>query len=164
MVAETDNQNEELLGALVEGTMMMLSMMFGVDGTVSDDATENGHVSVGSRIALSGPIRAEVLLSLPRTSASTFVATMVACDPGDVADELLADGVGEMINIIAGNAKAALARSEWYLELAIPEAATHDEAHSFRGLAGSAVRRIDTALGPIELAVRHVGGERAEPA
>lgn len=158
MVTETDSQNDELMGALVEGTLMMLSMMFGVEGTVSEGTAVNGHATVGSRIALSGPVRAEVLLSLPRDSASTFVSTMVACDPGDVADELLEDGVGEMINIIAGNAKAALASADWYLELAIPQATDDAETSSFREHPSNALRRIETELGPIELAVRHVDG------
>jgi len=58
-------------------------------------------------IGLSGPVRGTVALSFPDTTARAMVGRMTGLPEADVA-ESLGDGLAELVNIVAGGAKAKL--------------------------------------------------------
>lgn len=68
-------------------------------GGPSDDLT--------AVIGLSGPVRGTVALSFPDTTALAMVGRMTGLPEAELADSL-GDGLAELVNIVAGGAKAKL--------------------------------------------------------
>lgn len=60
---------------------------------------------ISAAIGLSGPVTGHVVIGLPWSLAGKIVAAMVG---GPVPEGELADGVGELVNVIAGQAKSVL--------------------------------------------------------
>jgi chemotaxis protein CheX len=58
-------------------------------------------------IGLSGPVRGTVALSFPDTTALAMVGRMTGLPEAELADSL-GDGLAELVNIVAGGAKAKL--------------------------------------------------------
>jgi chemotaxis protein CheX len=137
-----------------EGTRQMLSMMLGVDGTLADDASELPRTYVSGVINLAGTASGQAALCFPEGSARRVVATMLAMDESEVDEDTLRDGVGEMVNIVAGQAKSALAHTDYHFDLGLPTIVLgHDHTLAmFRGLKTHA-RRVDTELGSFSLMV-----------
>jgi len=74
-------------------------------GTPVIDADETGTPDIIGVIGLSGTAQGIVALRLPVKTALTMVGRMVGAEFRTV-DSSIIDGVGELVNIIAGSAKA----------------------------------------------------------
>ncbi len=71
-------------------------------------------------IGLSGPVRGTVALAFPAETARAMVARMTGSDADAVA-ESLSDGLAELVNIVAGGAKARLNGGEGpIIDLSLP--------------------------------------------
>ncbi|MBL8025998.1 MAG: chemotaxis protein CheX [Fibrobacteres bacterium] len=68
----------------------------------------------------SGRIEGSVTVSFTEDLAKEVIAKIMGITPADISDDDLRDGVGEIINIISGNAKASLAETEFSHEIALP--------------------------------------------
>ncbi len=68
----------------------------------------------------SGKIEGSVTVSFPEELAKLIVSNIMGSSPSDISSDDLRDGVGELINIISGNAKASLAETEFSHEIALP--------------------------------------------
>jgi len=73
---------------------------------------------VSGIIGFSGSAFGSVALSFPKETAQKIVAAMLGDE--DVTDEYIADGVGELANMVAGVAKTALAESGIRTFISIP--------------------------------------------
>jgi chemotaxis protein CheX len=76
-------------------------------------ARQRGGVGgdITALIGLSGPARGTVALSFPLPTAHAMVARLLSLSPEDVNDSV-ADGVAELVNIVAGSAKAKLSNGK----------------------------------------------------
>lgn len=70
-------------------------------------------------IGLSGPARGMVAISFPVQTALSMVGQMLGTEVR-VVDESVRDGVAELVNIIAGGAKAKLVSEGPPIELSLP--------------------------------------------
>ena len=71
-------------------------------------------------IGLSGPARGTVALSFPITTALSMVSQLLGT-PMRIMDETVTDGVAEIVNMIAGGAKAKLFKEgEPPIDLSLP--------------------------------------------
>lgn len=86
--------------------------------TVSD-STSNPRSLVGL-IGMTGPIRGTVALNLPINTAMAVVNRLLGTDLR-IVDDTVSDAVAELVNIIAGGAKARLPQGEGPpIDLSIP--------------------------------------------
>jgi chemotaxis protein CheX len=67
--------------------------------------------TLAALIGLSGPIRGVVTLVVPMRTALAIVRRMLGCEVSATSPDL-PDGLAELVNIVAGGAKARLAESE----------------------------------------------------
>ena len=81
------------------------------DGSVS-------HEIVGL-IGLSGPTRGNVALLLPEATAKAMVGRLLGEEIHEIDDDVI-DAVAELVNIIAGGAKARLSEGEPPIKLSLP--------------------------------------------
>jgi len=84
-------------------------------------------------ITLLGDAFGQVVVSFSRESAARLVARVMGNDPSKLEDETLCDGVGEITNVIAGNAIGALSQLGFELRLSLPSTVSaDDQVHSLK--------------------------------
>ncbi len=84
-------------------------------------------------IGLSGDAQGSVALSFPHTVAMNLVRTMLD-SPDDLSEAELIDGIGEIANIIAGNAKKHL--TGFRLSISLPNVII-GKKHVLAGISGA---------------------------
>ncbi len=71
-------------------------------------------------MGLSGKAVGSVVVTLPENLAAKLVASMLGMDANGLAKEEIHDGVGELINMISGKAKAELANTDYQFVISLP--------------------------------------------
>ncbi len=88
-------------------------------GPNDPEATATTHgIAVG--ISVRGGHALDIVLAADREFAELLAAGISGGDPADLDDELVIDGVGEFLNVLAGNAVAVLEREGFEAELEPP--------------------------------------------
>lgn len=115
--------NVEFINPFIDATRNVFSTMCGVDVVrkklfLKDDYKMMGDVS--GVMGLSGTATGSVVVSLPKDLACSFVGKMLCEDPSPELNSDVCDGVGEIINMIAGQAKAMLVKTKFHFTISIP--------------------------------------------
>jgi chemotaxis protein CheX len=71
-------------------------------------------------MGLTGTANGAVVLSFPEDVAVRLVGKMINRELKHGIDHVVRDGVGEFVNVIAGNAKAALANTPYHFNITLP--------------------------------------------
>jgi chemotaxis protein CheX len=90
-------------------TMLSCSVERGQLGLVNHGTEAKGGIT--ALIGLSGPARGTVALSFPLPTAHAMVGRLLSLGEQEV-DESVGDGVAELVNIVAGSAKAKLSNGK----------------------------------------------------
>lgn len=112
-----------IINPFIQSVAKTFSTMLGATATrgelsMSRNATGGGDI-IGF-IGIAGSTRGTVALALPTKTALRAVSKMLGSDV-KILDDTVADAVGELVNIIAGSAKAELsAEYAEPLELSLP--------------------------------------------
>lgn len=118
-MSDADRVREAFLAAAQEslGTMAMLEVR--EDQTAQVDRVRL-EKEIAATIGLSGQNEGLVLLAVPPDLARIAVAAMLGQEPGELAEADLADGVGEIANMVAGVARRSLSDSALAFTLGLP--------------------------------------------
>lgn len=101
-----------LIAPFVSSIQHVFSTMFQLPVDVGQPAIKEGSKcthDVSGIIGMSGEFTGTVVLSMPADTATSIVALFTG-EPADVDSADFADAVGEIINMVCGNAKAAFQR------------------------------------------------------
>jgi chemotaxis protein CheX len=85
------------------GTMLSCGVQRGQLGLANADTVAGGDIT--ALIGLSGMARGMVALSFPLQTARAMVGRLLSLSQAEL-DESVSDGVAELVNIVAGSAKA----------------------------------------------------------
>jgi len=107
----------------VDGTVDTLKQMAGMSCTRTNlslrmDGHNRGDIS--GTMGLLGKTEGFVAVVFREALARKLVCRMLQINPGEETDEDIRDGVGELMNIIAGAAKAELANTEHSFSFSLP--------------------------------------------
>lgn len=143
--------NSSLLDPFVQGVEELLSSMLGVSAEVVG-AGNPCPCFVSGVVSIQGDSNGQMALSFPRDAAVLFVADMLGLDPSEVDSDMMQDGIGEMANIVAGGAKAKLARHEHKIVFSLPSIVT-GENHTLTLFRGGEleIRQFETERGTFRL-------------
>ncbi|SDY22631.1 chemotaxis protein CheX [Tindallia californiensis] len=86
----------------------------------SCDASNKEPCEISGAMVLFGGKNGMATATMTRTTASVLVSYMTGIPYYELSDEDLFDGVAEMMNLIAGRAKALLRDTEFYFEISPP--------------------------------------------
>jgi chemotaxis protein CheX len=99
----------------VEYINPFIESVYGLFDTMLGCTVQRGELSLSAKntfsgditgiIGLSGPARGTVALSFPLDTARSMVGRLLRADAHEVTDNVT-DGVAELVNIVAGSAKA----------------------------------------------------------
>ncbi len=71
-------------------------------------------------IALNGTNAGTLIVCMSQSAASRFVATLTGLEPAEISSSVMVDGVCELVNMIAGAAKAQLDDTDMRFEMTLP--------------------------------------------
>ncbi len=123
---------ERVLKAFSEATREAIGTM--ADQDVAVEGVDSGRpikrsVEISAQVSLSGnPSGDGLVIAMPLALARTLVASMLGMEVGQLAEEDVFDGCGELANLVAGGAKTHLADSEHEFELGTPSVAIGDSS------------------------------------
>lgn len=116
---------QQILEPFTDGAVEMLVTMLGIDGNVVPAETVPAP-EVAATMALTGDQEGKLVLTFTRDAAIALVCEMLAMEPDELEDEDISDGIGEMVNIIAGYAKSQFAERGFHFNLALPDIVVGD--------------------------------------
>ena len=114
----------EFINPFVRSTVDVFSTMLNCElkrGELSLNANFQPEHEISGVIGLSGLASGTVIVSLDRSVALSAVGAMLGEAPAEIDDDVI-DTVGELTNMIAGKAKAAL--EQFDMKLALPTVIT----------------------------------------
>jgi len=112
----------EYINPFITSTVNVFSTMMGVTPKKTDlfvkEAPEASY-DVSAMIGLSGNVTGVVTLSFPKDCALKVVSRFIGSEI-KILDREVADGIGELVNIISGGAKSDLNKLGLGLSIALP--------------------------------------------
>jgi chemotaxis protein CheX len=125
----------KVVNPYISAAVDLLSTMAGLHAEKKDVFLKRNYRLFGDIsgiMSLTGAVEGQVVVCFEETLARDVVGRIMSARPQDLTKDELRDGVGEVINIIAGNAKAALATTEYAHQIGLPAVATgqgHEVSH-----------------------------------
>jgi len=124
-----------LVNPFVGATVDVFKVMVGFEPVRRDVFLKKDYKMFGDVsgiMGLSGNAFGSVIVSMTENLARTTVARMTHVDEKDISSEDIRDGIGELVNIISGSAKAKLAETEYAFQISLPTVITgygHEISH-----------------------------------
>lgn len=115
--------DQNMAASMAVATNEVMSTMLGmnlVQGKLRIEKTQPYRADVIGSISVSGFLTGGVSVFMGMDLASTIAATMLGYEDESPSDEELVDAVGELTNMIAGNIKTSLCRSEDLFSMSSP--------------------------------------------
>ncbi len=114
----------ELVVPFIDATKEIFSTMAGIEVQRRDIYIKKGYAMFGDVsgvIGLSGKPGGTCAVSMPQALAVSSVSNMLGMPPDQPPEPAeIRDGVGEMINMIAGRAKAILSTTHYRFDITLP--------------------------------------------
>ena len=127
----------EFIEAFATNVPFALRELAGIEAVVRDSGPPTGAddlASVCAVIRLTGPGGdGRLVLSLPTQTATELTQKILAGTTGGVTADLIRDCMGEVANVIAGQAKALLVGTPSHFTLSTPEVRAGGAADGFEG-------------------------------
>jgi chemotaxis protein CheX len=140
----------------IDATVNVLKELFGLDAEVQKPylvrAEDTHNWDVSAIIGIAGEAKGAVVLSFTEGLAKALTARLVGKDTA-VTPDMVTDAIGEMVNIVAGNAKKGLEQYRLVISLpSIVKGKNHVIAWPARGIPVIGVP-FKTTLEPCHLSV-----------
>lgn len=120
----------EFINPFIESVNNLCTTMLGCKverGDIGVADLESKPHEITALIGLSGPARGTVALTFPSETAMAMVGRMLGIDAVDI-DATVTDGVGELVNIVAGNAKSKFVKTDGIpIDLSLPNVVKGDD-------------------------------------
>ncbi len=115
--------NAEVINPFLDATIDVIKTMANAEATKKNIYIKRSHTLFGDIsgvMGLSGDAEGIVAITFQNNLGYYLVANMVGCDASDLTPEDLHDGIGEIINMISGAAKAVLNEKGSTITITIP--------------------------------------------
>lgn len=139
-IAATINAVEMLSGMEIARQALFLKRDYKMFGDLS------------SVMGLSGTATGSLVLSMPEDLAVRLAGRMIRSELTEI-DDVVLDAVGELINVISGNAKAAFTDTEYHFQFSLPSVVT-GAGHRISHQSGTPCVVVVFAVGDSEMALQ----------
>jgi chemotaxis protein CheX len=147
----------KVINPYISATVDLLSTMAGLCAEKKEVFLKKNYRLFGDISAImsfTGKVEGEVVVCFEEALARSVVARIMASSIDSLTKDELREGIGEIVNIIAGNAKAVLAGTEYAHQMALPTVVLgngHEISHP--GNAPCIVVRFEVAGEPMAVMV-----------
>jgi chemotaxis protein CheX len=117
----------KLVNPFISAAVEVLSTMAGMKAEKREIYLKKNYRLLGDVsgiMTIGGSIEGTVVVSLGEELARSIVGKIISVPPKQVTQDEVRDGIGELVNIVSGNARAALAQSEYEHKIELPTVAT----------------------------------------
>jgi CheY-specific phosphatase CheX len=104
----------------VDGAVELITTMLSLPCKKGGEPVKNKDIYISGTIWLTGSAQGQVAMAFSKKTATKLVARMLNMLEREVDDQILQDGVGEMVNIVAGSAMTKLSDTEYQFNLTVP--------------------------------------------
>jgi CheY-specific phosphatase CheX len=104
----------------VDGAVELVTTMLNLSCKKGGEPVKNEDIYISGTIWLTGTAKGQVALSFTKKTATKLVARMLNMFESEVDNQILQDGVGEMVNIVAGSAMTKLSNTDYQFDLTVP--------------------------------------------
>ncbi len=113
----------KLINPFIAGTKEVFNVMAGIPIKrkslfLKKDYKMFGEVS--GIMGLTGDAVGSVVINFPKKLANRLISSILGLEEGEINDDDMRDGVGEILNMVAGKAKTLLANTKYHFKLSIP--------------------------------------------
>ncbi len=132
--------NTEVAGPFIKATIVILSTMAGITATVGKPAVKKSHLAhgdVSAIVGVTGDKVGSIAVSFSKACATSIVRGMLGDDIQDLLQDVQ-DAVGEITNMVSGQARAGLAEMGITLQGSTPTVVL-GEKHSIRHTANAPI-------------------------
>lgn len=115
--------NVEFINPFIDATRNVFTTMCNIDCKRKKLFLKDDHKMLGDIsgvMGLTGAATGSVVISMPGKLACQVVGNMLQMEPEDELSSDVCDGVGEVINMVAGQAKAMLVKTKYHFTISIP--------------------------------------------
>jgi chemotaxis protein CheX len=115
---------DDLLGPFITATCTALSEMAGAEAVVRavyQQAPQHTLGDIAAVVGLTSATERFLVLSFPQRTAAALAGRILAGAAQEVDEDLIKDCVGEIANVVAGQAKAMLAGGPYQFAFSIPQ-------------------------------------------
>lgn len=119
----TTEINTDVVNPFIDSAIDVIKTMANATATQKNMYLKRSHTLFGDIsgvISLSGDAEGIVAITFQNDLGYYLVANMIGCDPSDLTPEDVHDGIGEIINMITGSAKAVLNEQGSSITITIP--------------------------------------------
>jgi chemotaxis protein CheX len=126
--------NVEFINPFIDSTRNVFATMCGIEITRKKLFLKEDHKMLGEVsgvMGLSGSASGSVVVSFSGKLACTIVGKMLQTEMTELNEDVC-DGVGEVINMISGQAKSVLAKTKYHFNISIPSVVSglgHEISH-----------------------------------
>jgi chemotaxis protein CheX len=138
----------------VDALTEFMETMVGLECTIVPmSEVDQWNAEISGVVAVSGNPNGKVAVSFPRDLGRSVVARVMGKDINEVDEEALCDGIGEIANIIAGNAKGRLSQLGFDLTISLPSTLNTDCCVDSTRADWTVQYEIRTSLGKYKLSI-----------
>jgi len=112
----------EYINPFIEATLKSMEMMAQIASTRSNLALKQDLITtydISSIVSLNGEIEGSIILSMPKSLACKLASNMLMEEISEL-DESVQDAIGEMGNIIVGDARRTLRAMNFDVNISLP--------------------------------------------
>jgi len=113
----------KVINPYISATVDLLGTMAGLHAEKKDVFLKKNYRLFGdisAIMSLTGKVEGQVVVCFEEKLAREVVANIMSSRPQDLTKDELKEGIGEVVNIVAGNAKAALSTTEYAHQIGLP--------------------------------------------
>lgn len=133
--AKTQALKADYINPFIESTINVITQVTGVTPEKSEVDLKSGHELIGDVsgvLGLAGTAEGFLIIILSKKLSCELISRMLSVGVDEISDDDVRDGIGELANMVSGNAKAALVGTPYHFELSIPTVvigSSHSIAH-----------------------------------
>ncbi|MCB1049570.1 MAG: chemotaxis protein CheX [Acidobacteria bacterium] len=112
----------EFINPFIESTLRSLELMAGISATRENLTLKEGLITtfdISSIVSLTGQVEGSIIISMP-SSLACKVASNLLMEEHTELDPAVEDAIGEMGNIIVGDARRSLKDSGYDVSISLP--------------------------------------------
>jgi len=117
----------KLINPFISATLDLMGTMAGLAASKKEVFLKRNYRlfgDVSGIMTFSGNIEGAVVVSFDEDLARKIIGKILGAQPKSLSQSDIKEGVGEIVNIISGNAKAALANTEYQHQITLPTVVT----------------------------------------
>lgn len=112
-----------LINPFVTSLVNVFSTMVQIEIERKSLSIKNNDIVFGdisALIGLAGSGSGTVIVSFPKIFADKIVSSMLGCEPQTLEKDDIRDGIGEIVNMVAGSAKSNFSDTKYKFNISLP--------------------------------------------